>query len=525
MKRQSFIIIIISVLSILTYTITYNSDYSLLKESIDSKDYESSIKLIKKIDRYPLKIKSINEFKASIAIYSLDSLPNFNLVFNLRRRPIDSIEIRENLKIITNLNVQKKLLQKSDNVKLKLEYDVLISNLHLRNINRINYSANGYIFGDKSKDSIQSESFFNKTLFESEQHLLELRKGFDKYESTYIDNFKQEIVNTPLLSPLHIIAYMEPTIENIKNYTGVDLSQDRYFSSDKSEQEKMSKLINHLNDDLFFNQTRYKESVSELNLINDYDEEIQVLFNLFNNYIDYPILNESPYSIRSFNYLKLVLQKYLGEYTRLRDVNDTGNLGYYYFEESPILSSKQRKAMIRIIRYLIYDSEETSIGLKDINYESDALFQIYNWYRTYLEDTNNNYELLRLHKFFINLDVNKLELSKLKLSIFVQFYYSNASVKFDNDDWSGAISSYDEAIKYINFINNPEDIGGNNTTVGSIYLGISKADILVNRGIAKYNMSINKESYKLRKWCSDLKTASELQASKYDTYVKLCITK
>ena len=38
MKRQSFIIIIISVLSILTYTITYNSDYSLLKESLSRVD-------------------------------------------------------------------------------------------------------------------------------------------------------------------------------------------------------------------------------------------------------------------------------------------------------------------------------------------------------------------------------------------------------------------------------------------------------------------------------------------------------
>lgn len=525
MNRQSFILIIIPALLLLTYTITFNSNYSLLKESFDLKDYESSIKIIKKLDRYPLKIKNINEFKASISLYYLDSLPNFNLEFNLRRRPIDSIEIRENLKIISNLNAQKKLLQKSDNLKLKLEYDVLISNLHLRNINRINYSANGYIFGDKSKDSIKSESFFNKTLFESEQHLLKLRKGFDEYESTYIDNFKPELVNTPILSPLHIIAYMDPTIENIKNYTGVDLNEGTYFSRDKSEQEKMSKLINHINDDLFFNQTGYNELVSELNLINDYDKEIQDLFNLLNNYIDYPILNDSPYSIMSFNYLKLVLQKYLGDFTRLRDENDTGNLGYYYSKENPVLSSEQRKAMIRIIRYLIYDSEETSIGLKDINYESDALFQIYNWYRTYLEDKNNNYELLRLHNLFTNLDLDKSELSKLKLSVFVQFYYSNASLKFDNDDWPGAISSYNEAIKYITLIENPEDIGGNNTTTGSIYIGISKADILVNRGIAKYNMSINTESYKLRNWCSDLKTASELQASKYDTYINLCVTK
>ena len=126
---------------------------------------------------------------------------------------------------------------------------------------------------------------------------------------------------------------------------------------------------------------------------------------------------------------------------------------------------------------------------------------------------------------------NKKHNNKFDYSKAVQFKSQRDKVTIicpkghENDDWSGAISSYDEAIKYINFINNPEDIGGNNTTVGSIYLGISKADILVNRGIAKYNMSINKESYKLRKWCSDLKTASELQASKYDTYVKLCISK
>ena len=595
----SFIILAISGISF--YVSNYNKSYNLLLKSIDSKDYDASFKIINSLDKFPIKIKEINDFKAETIISRIDSFPDFNLYkTSTYRRFDDSTEIVRNIKLIEILREGRFLLDEDSSTKLKLDYDVLISSLYLRNINRA-FSGRFYFFGDKTKtlsfwdkDGIKYSEIVLEYIYETsdksvsyETFLLDYTKlngnnsykfyyeeeddyysSFDIYQGSIdqsipyeqiinenklkeviVDDFYDNIVldseqflnnkyeifeneydydelkkykptfhRSTKIHPLFIMAYINPKLDNVKRYTGIDLSKDLLFLGSKEEQDRMVFLIRSFID---YDELKWRSNYNSLSYSGVLKkDERQELMSAFKKYIDTPINENRIPSINSINLLSLIANKYMCAYCDLSDKGFRNNrlTTSYDKELHNELTKKEQKFIINLL------SSFTNYNfINESNQNTDLTFRIYGWYLSYLKESKLNTELLKVHNRLVSIEKDKSKLNKFQLGVIAQSHYDVASYKWDKSDWDGAISDYDNAVEYISLIYNSVDTNGNNTTDGSTYYGLSKADIIINRGLAKYNKVINTMFFKQKNWCADLKTAYQLDSSNYDRYLELCI--
>lgn len=590
-----YIITGLILLSSLFYVITYNSNYSELESLIEREDYESAKILIGKLDKYPLKIKNIDELKSVTILSTLDSLPEF--IYSLKNSyssEDDSLRVKKNNIILKDLD-----LVNSNNPFIKLEKLTITANLLLNNIylsttdaiiNDIKYinsswekdnlKFTGYqisnIFDDsdytdfsdfieeyknlgaeyhytyKSEidsigDDVSAAGIYNLAIDSNKEiaqvindyQIVEIKNknDFRDIQSTInadlltnlvdnvirdfdledLESFSPKRINHEMMTLLNIIAIVYPSIENIKNFTGVDLLEDNLVCCSVYEQDKMASLIKSLvpNFDLRRNNTK-----DRFTYYNKYSKDLQNIYSLFDNYLDEPFNQGKASNIRSGSLFSIIANPYLCDFCRFDFLGNNSLAGYIEFSSSyhKKLNNKEKKFAVSLAE-LAFVSDERFLTIDN---NSNIRYGIYKWYREYLSDIGNKTKELQVHNKLANINDNDDDLNKYKARTLADSYFWIANgVKWDRKDWGGAISDFNNALKYLEYTNydneaNPE-----------LWIeGLSKAKILRQRGLAKMlyeydNGSIKKLSDSTG--CLDLRTASNLDSEYYDDYVQYCL--
>ena len=590
-----YLILGLIVLSSFLYVNSYNSSYNELESSIEKEDYKSANILLDELDKFPLKIKNINELRSITILSTLDSLPEFKYYLkNIFSGDADSLGVIKNNEILRDLD-----LIDTNNSSIELEKLTLTANLFLNNIFLTNISSGlikdiKYVDGFWEKDNLKYSGGGISSIFRNSEYnnfndfIKEYKNLGADYDYTYeseidsigddvsawgiydlsLDSNKEinqiisdykiieiknknsfrkiQLVNNSLslielidyvilnfdlddlklftskkikhemFSLVNIIAIVYPSIENIKNFTGVDISKENIVCCFNQEQDKMASIIRSLvlQSDLLSGNKQEEYSYNRV-----YSKEFAGVYPLLFNYLSEPFKEGDASIIRSGDLFNLIANPYFCRFCRFDFFGKYNNLASYIeYSKSHhnTLTSMEKKFAVSLANF-VFLSDENYLSLEN---NSNVRYGIYRWYREYLVDIGNNSKALQVHNKLANLNDDNLNVFKTRILI-GSHYWIGAGIRWNREDWKGAILDFNKALEYLELINykneaNPE-----------IFLeGISKARILRQRGLAQmlydsFNRKITK--YSDSTGCLDLRTASNLDSDYYDIYVKYCL--